>query len=127
MKNQAFFSSLPAASPASKKEKAFELSLPVIVKGRDNQENRFREKTQLLSISAEEATLWLRSRVEVGSRIDLDLQIPKTLILENHLRLQVSGMVILIQEEPNRVGKKRLVRVRLDRKFKLLPIASTVN
>jgi len=127
MKNEDFLSSFQTAKNAAGKEKAFELSLRVLVKGMDNRQNKFREKTQLLSISAKEATFWLRSRVAVGSRLDLELEIPKTLILENHLRLQVSGTVIRAQEEPNRTAKKRLVCIGLDKKFKLLPKASTIN
>ncbi len=127
MKNQAFFSSNQADQADSKRERTFELLLPVLVKGRDVEEKKFKEKTQLLSISAEEAILRLRSRVAVGSRLDLDLEIPKTLILENHLRLQVSGTVVLSQEESNPSSKKRVVSVRLDRKFKLIPISSNIH
>lgn len=127
MKNQAFFSSNQADQGDGKRERAFELFLPVLVKGRDIEENKFKEKTQLLSISAEEAILRLRSRVAVGSRLDLDLEIPKTLILENYLRLQISGTVILSQEEPNASSRKRLVSVRLDRKFKLVPVSPNIH
>jgi len=127
MKNQTILSFIQGDAGPGKRERAFELSLPAHVTGMDVQENKFKEKTQLLSISAEEATLWLRSRVAVGSKLDLDLEIPKTLILESHLRLQLSGTVTLAQEEPSRTGKKRLVSVRLDRKFKLLPISPTMN
>lgn len=129
MKNQGNSSSptIPAAVGAGKKERAFELSLPAQVTGVDVLENKFKEKTQILSISSEEATILLRSRVTVGSKLDLSLEIPKTLILESHLKLQLSGTVILIQTEPAQSGKKKLVSIRLDKRFRLNPLLPTLN
>ena len=115
------------AARAGKRERAFELSLPALVTGVDVLENKFREKTQVLSISAEEATVWLRSKVILGSRLDLALDIPKTLILENHLKLRLSGTVVEAQADAARVGKKQLISVRLDKKFRLLPIPPSIN
>ncbi len=115
------------AAKAGKRERAFELSLPALVTGVDALDNKFREKTQVLSISSEEATVWLRSRVMLGSKLDLALDIPKTLILENHFKLRLSGTVILMQNDSARAGKKLLVSVRLDKKFRLLPIPPSIN
>ncbi len=115
------------AARAGKRERAFELSLPALVTGVDALDNKFREKTQVMSISSEEATVWLRSRVMLGSKLDLALDIPKTLILENHLKLRLSGTVILLQNDSARVGKKQLVSIRLDKKFRLLPIPPSIN
>ncbi len=115
------------AARAGKRERAFELSLPALVTGVDALENKFREKTQVLSISSEEATVWLKSRVMLGSKLDLALDIPKTLILENHFKLRLSGTVILMQNDSARAGKKQLVSVRLDKKFRLLPIPPSIN
>ncbi len=119
--------SIHGASKAGKRERAFELSLPALVTGLDVMENRFREKTQLSSISAEEATVWLKSQVTVGTKLDISLDIPKTLILENSLKLQLSGTVKLAQLDSARTGKKLLVSLQLDKKFKLLPISPNVN
>ena len=60
-KEVAFKPSIHGASKEGKRERAFELSLPALVIGMDTLENRFREKTQITSISSEEATVWLRS------------------------------------------------------------------
>lgn len=119
--------SIQGASKAGKRERAFELSLPALVTGLDVMENRFREKTLLSSISAEEATVWLRSQVSVGAKLDIALDIPKTLILENSLKLQLSGTVKLTQLDATRTGKKLLVSLQLDKKFKLLPIPPNIN
>lgn len=119
--------SIHGASKAGKRERAFELSLPALVTGFDAMENRFREKTLIGSISAEEATVWLRSPVTIGAKLDISLDIPKTLILENSLKLQLSGTVRLAQMDSTRLRKKQLVSLQLDKKFKLLPIPPTIN
>lgn len=119
--------SIHGASKAGKRERAFELSLPALVTGQDAMENRFREKTLINSISADEATVWLRSQVAIGAKLIISLDIPKTLILENSLKLHLSGTVKLAQMDSTRLGKKQLVSLRLDKKFKLLPILQNSN
>jgi len=126
-KEEPFKPSIHGASKDGKRERAFELSLPALVTGVDSLENRFREKTLITSISSEEATIWLRSHVPIGAKLDISLDIPKTLILENSLKLQLTGTVLLTQADSSRNGKKQLVSLRLDKKFKLLPIPPSVN
>ncbi|HCS49045.1 MAG: hypothetical protein A2V45_03595 [Candidatus Aminicenantes bacterium RBG_19FT_COMBO_58_17] len=126
-KEEPFKPSIHGASKDGKRERAFELSLPALVTGMDALENRFREKTLITSISSEEATIWLRSQVLVGAKLDISLDIPQTLILENSLKLQLTGTVLLAQAESQRNGKKQLVSLRLDKKFKLLPIPPSIN
>jgi hypothetical protein len=126
-KEESFKPSIHGASKDGKRERAFELSLPALVTGVDVLENKFREKTLITSISSEEATIWLRSHVPVGAKLDISLDIPKTLILENSLKLQLTGTVLLTQADSSRNGKKQLVSLRLDKKFKLLPIPLNVN
>src|SRR4030065_226573 len=121
-KEEPFKPSIHGASKEGKRERAFELSLPALVTGMDTLDNRFREKTQITSISSEEATVWLRSHVPVGAKLDISLDIPKTLILENSLKLHLTGTVLLTQADSSRNGKKQLVSLRLDKKVKLLPI-----
>jgi hypothetical protein len=126
-KEEPFKPSIHGASKDGKRERAFELSLPALVTGVDSLENRFREKTLLTSISSEEATVWLRSQVPIGAKLDISLDIPKTLILENSLKLQLTGTVLVIQADSQRNGKKQLVSLRLDKKFKLLPVPPSIN
>ena len=126
-KEEAFKPSIHGASKEGKRERAFELSLPALVIGLDTLENRFREKTQITSISSEEATVWLRSHVPVGAKLDISLDIPKTLILENSLKLHLTGTVLLTQPNSSPNGKKQLVSLRRDKKFKLLPIPPSIN
>jgi hypothetical protein len=126
-KEEPFKPSIHGASKDGKRERAFELSLPALVTGVDVLENKFREKTLITSISSEEATIWLRSHVPIGAKLDISLDIPKTLILENSLKLQLTGTVLLTQTDSSRNGKKQLVSLRLDKKFKLLPIPPSIN
>jgi hypothetical protein len=126
-KEESFKPSIHGASRDGKRERAFELSLPALVTGVDALENRFRERTLISSISCEEATVWLRSQVPAGAKLDISLDIPKTLILENSLKLQLSGTVLLSRGDSPRNGKKQLVSLRLDKKFKLLPTPPVVN
>lgn len=126
-KEEPFKPSIHGAAKDGKRERAFELSLPALVTGLDVLENRFREKTLVTSISSEEATVWLRSQVPIGAKLDISLDIPKTLILESSLKLHLTGTVLLIQTSSARNGKKQLVSLRLDRKFKLLPVPPSIN
>jgi hypothetical protein len=126
-KEEPFKPSIHSASKDGKRERAFELSLPALVTGVDVLENKFREKTLITSISSEEATIWLRSHVPIGAKLDISLDIPKTLILEKSLKLQLTGTVLLTQADSSRNGKKQLVSLRLDKKFKLLPIPPSIN
>lgn len=107
------------ASKAAKRELSFELSLPALVTGRDAGSQTFREKTRLLSISAEEAKLWLKSRVAIGAKIDLFLDIPQNILLGNDLKLALSGTVALARSDENVGGRKQMVAVRLDKRFKI--------
>lgn len=126
-KEESLKPSIHGVARVGKRERAFELSLPAVVTGVDLTDNRFREKTFLVSISSEEAAVWLRSQVASGAKLNISLDIPKTLILENHLQLQLTGTVTSNGPDPARPGKKQVVSVRLDRKFRLLPVAPSVN
>jgi hypothetical protein len=119
--------SIPDVTRDGKKERAFELSLPAVVTGVDKSENRIREKTMLVSISSEEATVRLRSRVKAGLRLKLSLEIPRTLILQNQLRLHLTGTVASDPADVLQPGRKQDVLLRLDRKFRLLPVAPSLN
>ncbi|MGD9345618.1 MAG: hypothetical protein PVH84_07130 [Candidatus Aminicenantes bacterium] len=103
---------------ARKQERFFELSVPVLISGSDAKGKEFEERTKISSISSQEASFWLKTKVTIGSRINMCLQIPKTLILESHLNLLISGEVIYVQSEINS-PKKQLAIIRLDRSYKI--------
>ncbi|MCJ7644113.1 MAG: hypothetical protein MUP28_06510 [Candidatus Aminicenantes bacterium] len=110
--------SVQGASRAGKRERAFDLSLPASVTGLDAVGRRFEERTEICSISAQEASFRLQTRLLIGSKILLHLDVPRTLILEKPLRLMLSGTVVFVKSEDSR-GKKQYVSARLDRGYKL--------
>jgi hypothetical protein len=112
--------SIQGAAKVSKRERAFELSLPALVSGADVKGKEFEEDTKILSISAQSALFWLKSRVLIGTPLCVCLQIPKTIILENRLHLVVSGTVKLVQANASKKNSQ-LVSVQLDRTFKIRP------
>jgi hypothetical protein len=112
--------SIQGAAKVSKRERAFELSLPALVSGSDVKGKEFEENTKVLSISAQNALFWLKSKVLIGTPLSVNLQIPKTIILENRLNLVVSGTVKLVQANTNKKNNQ-LISVQLDRTFKIRP------
>jgi hypothetical protein len=110
--------SIQGATKVSKRERSFELSLPALVSGNDVKGKKFEENTKVLSISAQNALFWLRSKVLIGTSLLVNLQIPKTIILENRLNLMVSGTVKLIQANTNKKNNQ-LISIQLDRTFKI--------
>jgi len=104
----------------SAQERFFDLALHALVQGNTAAGEQFTEYTELSSISASLATLWLKSKIKTGSKIKLSLEVPKTLILENPLKLFVSGKVVGIEEGANL--QKKLVSVELEKNFKIQPV-----
>jgi hypothetical protein len=112
--------SIQGATKVSKRERSFELSLPALVSGHDVNGMEFEEDTKILSISAQNALFWLKSKILIGTPLNLSLQIPKTIILENRLCLMVSGRVNLVQGNTNNKNSQ-LVSMQLERSFKIKP------
>ena len=112
--------SIQGATKVLKRERSFELSLPALVSGNDFKGKEFEENTKILSISAQSALFWLKSKVVIGTPLCVCLQIPKTIILENRLNLVVSGTVNLVQSNTNKKNNQ-LISIQLDRTFKIRP------
>jgi hypothetical protein len=108
----------PKKTDALRQERYFELSVSALVSGASAKGEEFEERTKISSISSQEASFWLKEKVTIGTRINMCLEIPKTLILESHLNLMISGEVIFVQAETNG-RKKQLVIIRLDRSYKI--------
>ncbi len=114
-------SSFQGAPRVEKRERRFELPLPILVAGQDASGKEIREYTQLVSISSQEATFQLNSKVMIGSRLSLLVDIPKTYFLENNLKLETSGKVTFIKAEEDS-KKKQLVFLRLDKSYRIRPL-----
>lgn len=117
--------SIQGAAGAAKRERSFELSLPALVKGIDAIGKRFEEQTSTSSISAQEVSFRLNAPLLIGAKISLALEIPRTLILENSLRLHISGAVVYVRSEAGN-QKNQLAIIRLDKGYKLAPSSFTL-
>jgi hypothetical protein len=103
-----------------KRERAFELSLHALVTGVDALDKKIEEETYLSSISSQEAFFSLNSKVIVGSKLSISLDIPRTLVLEKRLKVLLTGTIISIQAKTVNQKKQRIA-LRLDKKYKILP------
>jgi len=111
-------SSIQGVAKVMRRERSFKLSLPTLVSGIDAYGNPFQERTDLCSISSQEATFWLNSGITIGSKLNISLDIPKTLILEKKLRLLISGTVVYVKAE-SKSKKKQFISVQLDRTYRI--------
>ncbi len=102
----------------TKRERSFELSLPALINGIDAVGKEFQEYTELISLSSQEAIFKLDSKVIIGSKLCMSLDIPKTLFLENQLKLEMSGNVRFVKAEHND-SKKQLIILRLNKNYKI--------
>lgn len=110
--------SYQSAFKDARRERSFELSLPAMVNGIDAVGNEFQEYTELISLSSQEAIFKLDSKVIIGSKLSMSLDIPKTLFLENQLKLEMSGNVRFVKAEQNDT-KKQLIILRLNKNYKI--------
>ena len=111
-------SSPQSKSKVQRRERHFELSLPVLVRGTNAKGDNFEERTKISSISAQEASLWLKNKVTLGTSVNLCLDVPKTLVLESHLNLLVSGEVKYVQSGVNN-KRLQLITLHLNKLFKI--------
>jgi len=105
-----------------KSEKSFSLSLSAQVSGINSSGKEFEERSVLLKISSKEAYFYLKSKVKTGTKLNLTLYIPKTLILEKNLNLCLSGNVSYIKSNGDE-RKNHLIQLNLDKSFKILQAA----
>ena len=113
----------PIGARAPKHERSFDLALPALVQGQHAQSGTFSETAEVASLSAEEAVLRLESPVTYGTKLRLCLRIPPTSLLEAPLELSLSGMIRSVGSEMPGQGRRRLISVRLDRVFRIQPVA----
>ena len=99
-------------------EKNFDLFLPAVVSGIDAGGIEFKEKTEISSMSSIEAHFGLRTKVTIGTKLIVVLNIPKTFILENQLKLRISGDVITARADED-LESKHLISIDLDKTYKI--------
>lgn len=102
------------------RERDFDLYLPAIVSGHNAQGKDFIERTEITTISSFQANFSLKSRVTVGTKLSAVLEIPKTHILENNLKLKISGTVSFARED-SADSTRQIICLKLDRGYKISP------
>jgi len=110
-----------------KGEHLLQLSLPALVKGQDARGKTFEEYSEIEGISAEQVVFSLKTPVQIGSRLQIVLTIPATVMLVHALKLELRGKVS--RAEMKQLGRKKLYHlvVEPDQKFQLQPISSNQN
>jgi hypothetical protein len=111
-------SSYQSAFKEVERERIFELSLPALIAGINAVGEEFQEYSELISLSSQEAIFKLDSNVIIGSKLNLSLDIPKTLFLENQLKVEISGNVRFAKAEQND-SKRQLIILRLNKIYKI--------
>lgn len=106
-----------------RRERVFDLALAAYVQGLDGEEARFSEEGEISSLSAEEATLKLRSNVRLGAKLRVAVHVPRTFFLEKPLEMTLSGTVTYVQTNLARTGSQPIIRLRLDPRFAIHPLA----
>ncbi len=105
-------------------ELPLELSLPALVEGENASGRKFKETTELLEASAQEARFYLKTPVRIGSFLRLSMKIPATPLLIHPLLLEISGEVKKV--ELNGQGRSgHLVTLELSRKYRLQPLSTS--
>ena len=115
---------IKGSSKALKKERSFSLHLPALVSGCDSRGDNFKEKSRLSRISSQEVVIRMKNKVLLGTKLDLCLKIPKTLILENNLNLTISGKVSSASRDSTK-KEQQLISLQLDKIFKIYPISKS--
>lgn len=106
-------------------EKSFNLTLSALVTGINSIGKEFEEDTEISLISSEQAVFLLKSKLTIGTNIFLSISIPRTLFLEYHYNLLLSGQVNLITNDME-VEKGQKINIRLNRSFKIQPVHSKI-
>lgn len=95
----------------------FEIALPVLVQGMEEETGEFVEQTVVSTINAEEAVLHLKTKVAPGMKLRMSLHVPRTFLLEKPLHLDLTGIVASTTEAKTGRRTKQAVRIRLDRAY----------
>jgi c-di-GMP-binding flagellar brake protein YcgR len=123
------------AKPAKKKivlpvtinrrqEWRFDLPLTVTVEGQRPSGKPFREIAKLTNISSGGAYLHLNTAVTVGSKVILNVDLPRELTDGQKVRLVLTGVTVRLQR-PEKKGKRQGVAVRFGKGFRFHPAAKS--
>ena len=113
---------VPAVSANRRREWRLDLPLSTVIEGRLPHGSKFSETTTLKNISATGAYFCLDSGVVVGSRLNLMIDLPKTLTGGEDVKLNLGGITVRL-EQPDKKGKRQGVAIRFSKDFKFIAAA----
>lgn len=101
-------------------EAGFTFPLPTRVQGINARGQEFTEDTVLSSISHEGSTFFLKSRVNVGERLRLVIDLPEKLSAGSDLKLVIKGKVTQVEAADAKATAQKVV-VAFDSKYIIKP------
>ncbi|MGB9765077.1 MAG: hypothetical protein ACPLZD_06980 [Candidatus Saccharicenans sp.] len=120
-KDKNYKPSIQGVTGDRKGERLLALSLPALVSGTNATGRKFKETTEIISISSKLACFRLKTPVSIGNSVKLILNIPATTFLLHPLRLEVSGIISRIEINGDKKFSQ-VVTIELDRRFQLGPL-----
>jgi hypothetical protein len=93
---------------SQEKERGFNLPLPTIVEGQDQEGNSFKEQTSISYISQYGASFWLNTPTELDSELKLFIDLPPKLAEGQDLKLIIRGRVIFLESATDQNSKQRV-------------------
>jgi c-di-GMP-binding flagellar brake protein YcgR len=103
-----------------RREWRFELPLGTVIAGQKADGRKFQEKTKLGNISSGGAFFCLNSGVVVGSKLNLEVELPEKLADGKKLTLRIGGITVRL-EKPDLKSKRQGVAVRFSNDFQIVP------
>ncbi len=103
-----------------RREWRFDLPLDTVIAGRLADGKKFEEKTLLGNISSGGAFFCLDSGVVVGSKLNLEIELPEKLADGKKLTLRIGGITVRL-EKPDLKSKRQGVAVRFSDDFQVVP------
>ena len=101
-------------------EAGFTFPLPTRVQGVNIRGQEFTEDTVLSSISHQGSTFFLKSRVNVGERLRLVIDLPEKLAAGSELKLVIKGKVTQVEAADPKATAQKIV-VAFDSKYIIKP------
>jgi len=119
-RNKAAARSAPAPDGVNRRQEwRFDLPISVLVEGEQPQGRKFKETAVLRDISSGGAYFCTDSAVAVGSKVNLIIDLPKTLAGSKAVKLKIKGLTIRL-EKTEAKSKAYGVAVQFAKSFKFI-------
>lgn len=102
-----------------RREWRFELPLPAEIEGQLPEGQKFQEKTVLENISSTGAYFSLDSRLVVGSKVNLSIDLPPQISEGKKVKLCLDGVIVRLEKKGEK-SRKQGVAVRFNKNFRFI-------